>query len=232
MPPTGASSKPNLPGHDCLGFGDKKEGFLVPVCPGQVRSPRPLVFRRANSYRFVSVASGAPLLLREADVSAEYPKDVDDENITHQGLLPTLPGELTKLSSALALFKASRILGKALEALYPASTTYQLSLKKLHVLSDELDQWSQDLPSHLRLQFSNDKPSTAVISCRSPLLVCHTSFASGSPKAFSTDLACSPLPISSLAVSSTAPWSAMGLEVVHLQQSWLSPIPPSTSCRY
>ena len=140
-------------------------------------------FRRANSYRFVSVASGAPSLLREADISAEYPKDVDDENITHQGLLPTLPGELTKLSSALALFKASRILGKALEALYPASTTYQLSLKKLHVLSDELDQWSQDLPSHLRLQFSNDKPSTAVVSCRSPLLVCHTSFASGSQRA-------------------------------------------------
>lgn len=114
------------------------------------------------------------MLLREADVCTEYPKDVDDENITHEGLLPTLPGELTKLSSALALFKASRILGKTLEALYPASTTYQLSLKKLQGLSDELDQWSQDLPSHLRLQFSSDKPSTAVISCRSPLLVCHS----------------------------------------------------------
>src|SRR5436853_2945254 len=111
------------------------------------------------------------MLLRDADVCTEYPKDVDDENITHEGLSPTLPGELTKISSALALFKASRILGKTLEALYPASATYQLSLKKLQALSDELDQWSQDLPSHLRLQFSNGKPSTAVVSCRSPLLV-------------------------------------------------------------
>lgn len=113
------------------------------------------------------------MLLRDADVSTEYPKDVDDENITHQGLSPTLPGELTKISSAIALFKASRILAKALEDLYPASTTYQLSLRRLHALSDELDQWSQNLPSHLHLQFSNDKPSTGVISCRSPILVCH-----------------------------------------------------------
>jgi hypothetical protein len=111
------------------------------------------------------------MLLRDADVSTEYPKDVDDENITHQGLSPTLPGELTKISSALALFKGSRILAKTLEELYPASMTYQLSLKKLRALSDELDQWLQDLPSHLRLQFLNDKPSTAVVSCRSPLLV-------------------------------------------------------------
>jgi hypothetical protein len=114
------------------------------------------------------------MLLREADISTEYPKDVDDENITHQGLSPTLPGELTKISSALALFKASRILAKTLEYLYQASPTYQLSLKKLRTLSDELDQWSQNLPSHLRLQFSNDKPSTGVISCRSPLLVCQS----------------------------------------------------------
>ena len=111
------------------------------------------------------------MLLRDADVSTDYPRDVDDENITHQGLSPTLPGELTKISSALALFKGSRILAKTLEELYPASMTYQLSLKKLRTLSDELDQWSQNLPCHLRLQFLNDKPSTGIISCRSPLLV-------------------------------------------------------------
>lgn len=111
------------------------------------------------------------MLLREADISAEYPKDVDDENVTQEGLSPALPGELTKISSALALFKASRILAKVLEDLYPASTTYQLSLKKLRALSDELDQWENNLPTHLRLRFSNDKPSTGVISCRSPLLV-------------------------------------------------------------
>jgi hypothetical protein len=111
------------------------------------------------------------MLLRDADVSTDYPKDIDDENVTHQGLSPTLPGELTKISSALALFKGSRILAKTLEELYPASTTYQLSLKKLRTLSDELDQWLQSLPGHLRLQFLNDKPSTGIISCRSPLLV-------------------------------------------------------------
>lgn len=116
------------------------------------------------------------MLLRDADISAEYPKDVDDENITTQGLSPTLPGELTKISSALALFKASRILAKVLEDLYPAANSYQLSLKKLHTLARELEQWSNDLPTHLRLTFLNDKPSTGVISCRSPLLVSTDSF--------------------------------------------------------
>jgi hypothetical protein len=171
------------------------------------------------------------MLLRDADVSTEYPKDVDDENITHQGLSPTLPGELTKISSAIALFKASRILAKALEDLYPASTTYQLSLKKLHALSDELDQWSQDLPSHLRLQFSNDKPSTGVISCRSPILVCHVPV-SAKVEHWWTKLALSHLPISSPAVSSTGPSSAMGLEVPHLHRLWSPLILPNISCKY
>jgi len=121
--------------------------------------------------RFASAASGTPMLLREADISTEYPEDVDDENLSSQGFSPTLPGELTKVSSALALFKVSRILSKALEQLYPAAASYQLSVNKLHAISEELDQWSQNLPTHLRLQFSKDKPSTGVISCRSPLLV-------------------------------------------------------------
>lgn len=111
------------------------------------------------------------MLLRDADVTADFPADVDDENISPQGISPSLPGELTKLSSALALFRVSKILSKTLDHLYPAKASYQLSLNKLHALSDELDQWSEELPEHLRLRFSNDKPATNLISCRSPILV-------------------------------------------------------------
>jgi hypothetical protein len=171
------------------------------------------------------------MLLRDADVSTDYPKDIDDENITHQGLSPTLPGELTKVSSALALFKGSRILAKTLEELYPASTTYQLSLKKLRTLSDELDQWSQNLPCHLRLEFLNDKPSTGIISCRSPLLV--SPQVHGSPKSEpTTDQIFSRSPTSSPEVSSTVHSSAMGLGLLLRHQPWLQPTPPSTSSRY
>lgn len=100
----------------------------------------------------------------------EYPADADDEYVTETGFQPTLPGESTKLSSALALFRASRILSKVLEELYPAKASYELSLKTLATLSDELDAWSASLPPHLRLQFAQDKPSTGTISSRSPLL--------------------------------------------------------------
>ena len=96
--------------------------------------------------------------------------DADDEYVSERGFQPTLPGESTKLSSALALFRAARILSKVLEEIFPAKASYELTLKKLADLSDELDGWSTSLPPHLRLQFAQDKPSTGTISSRSPLL--------------------------------------------------------------
>ena len=124
-------------------------------------------------HRFTSAATGTPALFRDSDITTEFPQDVDDENLSNQGFSPSLPGEVTKISSALALFRVSKILSKVLDALYPAKASFQLSLTKLHTLSDELDQWSEELPDHLRLRFCNDKPATNLISCRSPLLVCN-----------------------------------------------------------
>ena len=101
---------------------------------------------------------------------------MDDENVSSEGFSPVLPGELTKISSALALIKVSRILAKVLDQLYPPKSTYEISLNKLYGLADELDEWSANLPTHLRLQFSKDKPSTNVTSCRSPTSGTFTSF--------------------------------------------------------
>ncbi|KAL1862268.1 DNA-binding transcription factor cat8 [Paecilomyces lecythidis] len=120
--------------------------------------------------RFSAALTGLPVLLREDDIRTEYPVDVDDENVTETGFLPTLPGESTRLSSALALFGASRILNKVLEDLYPSPAGYEIPISKLHVLSEQLDEWSKSLPAHLRLEFAQDKPSTNVTSSRSPLL--------------------------------------------------------------
>ena len=113
---------------------------------------------------------GLPKHLKDDDVHCEYPADADDEYVTERGFQPTLPGESTKLSSALALFRAARILSKVLEEVVPAKTSYDLSLKKLAELSDELDAWNASLAPHLRLQFVQDKPSTGTVSSRSPLL--------------------------------------------------------------
>ena len=118
---------------------------------------------------------GLPTLLQEDDIQTEYPVDVDDENISEYGFEPTMPGESTRLSSALAMFRCSRILAEVLNQVYPARMpSYELSLQKLAMLQHKLDTWLNGLPRHLHLQFVQDKPSTRVIGSRSPLLVSGT----------------------------------------------------------
>ncbi|KAL8781980.1 MAG: hypothetical protein Q9213_005764 [Squamulea squamosa] len=119
---------------------------------------------------FTAALLGLPKILQEGDIDTDYPVDVDDENISDQGFQPTLPGESTRLASALALFRGSRILAKALDGLYPASLSYDLSLQKIEALKDELDRWLNSLAPHVRLQFAQDKPSTNIVGSRSPFL--------------------------------------------------------------
>ena len=123
---------------------------------------------------FSAAHLGLPRLLRDEDVHCEYPVDADDEYVTEQGFLPTLPGESTKLSSALALFRVSRILSKVLTDLYPASSTHEISFGTIASLANDLEEWSKTLAPHLKLTFQQDKPSTNVTSSRSPVLVCIT----------------------------------------------------------
>ncbi|KAJ2970259.1 hypothetical protein NQ176_g8273 [Zarea fungicola] len=119
---------------------------------------------------FSAATLGLPKLLREDDLQVEYPSDTDDEYVTEKGFQPTLPGEHTRLSSALALFRATRILARVLEKNYPSATTYDLSLQQMVNLESELDGWYEALPAHLKLRFAQDKPSTDVTGSRSPLL--------------------------------------------------------------
>ncbi|KAK0643051.1 fungal-specific transcription factor domain-containing protein [Cercophora newfieldiana] len=119
---------------------------------------------------FSAAMLGLPKLLKDEDVHAEYPADIDDEYVTEKGFQPSLPGEHTRLSSALALFRGSRILAKVLEKIYPSATSHDLSLQQMSALGAELDDWHDQLPHHLRLNFKQDKPSTDVTGSRSPLL--------------------------------------------------------------
>lgn len=154
----------------CHQLGLHQGHKFFPLPPFEAETRKRVFWCQYVIDKFVSNITGMPMLLRDADITTEFPADVDDENINEHGFSPALPGELTKISSALALFRMSRILAKTLEHLYPAGASYSISLKKLHSLSDELDQWHEELPDHLRLRFCNDKPATHVISDRSPLL--------------------------------------------------------------
>jgi hypothetical protein len=124
-----------------------------------------------EDFSFSAAILGLPKLLKEDDIHAEYPSDTDDEYVTEKGFQPSLPGEHTRLSSALALFKGTRILAKVLERNYPAATSHELSLQQMGALEAELDDWCENLPQHLKLTFRQDKPSTDVTGSRSPLLV-------------------------------------------------------------
>ena len=137
---------------------------------GKLICPPLLSTRLIVLYRFGASTCGVPLLLRESDISTEYPTDVDDENISEAGIQTGGTGE-TKMSNTLALIGVTRILTKVLEDIHPQALKYDLPLKKIRTLTDELDQWNESLPQHLRLKFINDKPSTGIISDRSPLLV-------------------------------------------------------------
>ena len=125
----------------------------------------------ANLTSFSAALLGLPKLLKEEDIHCEYPADTDDEYVTEKGFQPTLPGEYTKISSALALIRVSRILSKVLDHNYPAATAHELSLQSLLALDAELNAWSEHLPAHLKLTFVQDKPSTDVTGSRSALLV-------------------------------------------------------------
>ena len=124
-----------------------------------------------SRHSFSAALLGLPKMLNESDIHAEYPADVDDENISERGFQSTLPGEPTRVSSALALFRVARVMSKVLEENYPAAPSHDLSLQNITALNDELDIWLVSLAPHLRLHFVQDKPSTDVVGSRSPLLV-------------------------------------------------------------
>ncbi|KAF3932117.1 hypothetical protein ABW20_dc0107169 [Dactylellina cionopaga] len=114
---------------------------------------------------------GLPTLINNEEVNVEYPADIDDEYVSESGLLPTMPGDHTKISSALALFRASRILANVLSTIYSMKSSNKQSYKQLQRLEEELDSWKMNLPEHLRLEFVNGMPATNIVSSRSPLLV-------------------------------------------------------------
>lgn len=165
------------PESEALFFGrvdkrDKEESILDFVYIGLVSNisveSQAVILIRCS---FSAALLGLPKLLNESDIHAEYPADVDDENVSERGFQSTLPGEPTRVSSALALFRVARIMSRILQENYPAALFHDLSLQKIVALNDELDVWLGSLAPHLRLHFVQDKPSTNVVGSRSPLLV-------------------------------------------------------------
>ncbi|KAI9757183.1 MAG: hypothetical protein M1835_000677 [Candelina submexicana] len=151
-----------------LGLHQSPKHFSLGALTGETRKK---VFWTLYTLDCFSAAlMGLPKIIKEEDVQVEYPVDADDEYVLEEGFLSVLPGEFTKLSCALALFRLSRVLSKVLEEIYPSLSSHEVSLQTLNALEDALNAWSDGLAHHLKLQFSQDKPSTNVTGSRSPLL--------------------------------------------------------------
>ncbi|KKY21434.1 putative acetate regulatory dna binding protein [Phaeomoniella chlamydospora] len=119
--------------------------------------------------RFGASASDVPVLLRESDISLEMPEN----NVEEVGSSPVQGNQTkgeSKVSNFLALIQITRILSKVLDQLHPASTKFNLSINNVSALTEEVDKWVSSLPSHLKVKFAADKPSTGIVSDRSPLL--------------------------------------------------------------
>ncbi|KAL7276243.1 DNA-binding transcription factor cat8 [Rhizina undulata] len=152
-----------------LGLNQNQRKFSLGALGGEMRKRAFWCTYCLDS--FSASMLGLPKLFKEADVDAEYPSDIDDEYISEKGFLPTLPGDSTKISSALALFRSSRILAKVLENVYSSALSHDQSYNKLKELEEEVDAWKNGLAPHLRLEFVNGSPATNVVHSRSPLLI-------------------------------------------------------------
>lgn len=151
-----------------LGLHQSQKKFTLSALECEMRKR---VFWCASTLDCFSAAmTGLPRCLNESLIETEYPADVDDEYVSDKGFLPTIPGDSTKISSALALFRVGVVLGRIVEGIY-APGMQTISQKVLRDLEDELDMWKTTLAPHLRLEFTNGMPSTNVVHSRSPLLI-------------------------------------------------------------
>ncbi|KAF2758316.1 hypothetical protein EJ05DRAFT_485457 [Pseudovirgaria hyperparasitica] len=151
-----------------LGLNQSQKRFALGALTIETRKK---VFWTQYTVDCLSAAQlGLPRMIKEDNIHCEYPVDADDEHVTETGFLSTLPGESTKVSSALALFKAARILSRVLGQSYPTCPSHDISFRTMASQAEELDSWYNNLAAHLRLKFAQDKPSANVTGSRSPIL--------------------------------------------------------------
>ncbi|KAL1969186.1 hypothetical protein VTN77DRAFT_440 [Rasamsonia byssochlamydoides] len=99
---------------------------------------------------FLSAIEGLPKTLRDRDIDVELPSDVDDDFVTADEYLLSLPGEPTGMLLFVSLIKVVRILSNTLESLY-TTTERRQAVTKIESIDRLLDEWLHNLPDHLHL---------------------------------------------------------------------------------
>ena len=117
------------------------------------------VLRKMDAY--VCTMLGLPLMLSDDDIDQEFPKEVDDDYIRADEMLPQPEGKLSMLASTNAHTRLVKILQKVMKYVYPikglehaarSSTeqAYFVSHGKIREIERDLQAWMEDLPMALR----------------------------------------------------------------------------------
>ncbi|KAF5023348.1 hypothetical protein F66182_4586 [Fusarium sp. NRRL 66182] len=112
---------------------------------------------------YVSTLLGFPLLLNVDDIDQPFPLELDDEFITHTGILRPPPGSPSFIQAFNAHSELMEILAKVTKYVYPTkglgqgttkddkpASTYLISYGRIKEIEAELHSWFEKLPQHWR----------------------------------------------------------------------------------
>jgi hypothetical protein len=92
----------------------------------------------------------------------------DDDYVTEMGFLPTPPGNFSIMSSALAIFRLSKVLSRLLGQVYAPQ---RVSLSTIQSIENELNDWRNSLPGYLRVDLHNCIPSSSNFHSHASMLL-------------------------------------------------------------
>ncbi|KAI5853454.1 fungal-specific transcription factor domain-containing protein [Tricharina praecox] len=109
---------------------------------------------------YVGAILGLPKGIAPEDIDQEMPAEVDDENITQDGIAPMKDGETSTMAAANAHIRLLTIMAKTVKCIYPlkgveASVAgnnrgYSVSQMQLHEIELELAAWLESVPAILK----------------------------------------------------------------------------------
>jgi hypothetical protein len=111
------------------------------------------VVRKMDIY--VGAMLGLPQTLSDDDIDQEFPAEVDDEYITHEGILPMPEGQVSLLTAFNAHTRLVLLLQKIIRKVYPIKVqnqqgqtdkSYTVPFSAIRELESDLEKWKTSLP--------------------------------------------------------------------------------------
>lgn len=111
------------------------------------------VVRKMDIY--VGAMLGLPQTLNDEDIDQEFPAEVDDEYITHEGIKPMPEGQVSLLTAFNAHTRLVLLLQKIIRKVYPIKVqnqqgqtdkSYTVPFSAIRELESDLEQWKTSLP--------------------------------------------------------------------------------------